>query len=357
MTAWSTGAKEAHPFFASPKLKSPVWDAQNGTKKILEVKTMSKSYSFEPCEVQNHQSVQLEAAPGFKYITVKFVALLTCIVAWLAGERWRLDALADNDPDIYAILASKMSAAYTVSSDVNLRDIVENVDLGLCFGDISCSDLIEQGIDRKTTRNFERAWKKANPAISDLGQLVASDLSNDWWKHPGFLFGQKDDDHYIQLCSDRVLLFRSTEADVDDLNRPYLIYHRYSPEGNTYRAASGRELLKMIANEIAIDLLNAFVSTALERENYRIVSNRFNEIVLEVPDHVLSQFAVTGLLGDMPEWTHGLPLRVEASECTLTPGNDPVEIWERSTILGSHVYMASDYTLTPDNGQQDHPEQ
>lgn len=322
----------------------------------------SPTYPFEPREVQNHQPSQLEAAPGFKFITVKFVALLTCIIAWLAGERWRLDALADHTKDFYTILASKVSETYTVSSDVNLRDIVENVDLGLCFGDISRSDLVEQGIDSTTTHEFKWAWEEANPAISDcindLGQLVTSDLLDDWcwWKHPGFLFGQKDDDHYIQLCSDRVIMFRATDADVDDFNRPYLIYYRYSPEGNTYRASDGGELLKMIANEIAIDLLNAFMSAALEREDYRIVSNRFNEIVLEVPDHVLSKYAAEELLEDLPEWTHGLPLRVEASESTLMPGDDPVEVFERSTILGGHVFMALDYTLTPDNNQQEHPE-
>lgn len=322
---------------------------------------MLKSYPFEPREGQNIQSTQLEAAPGFKYITVKFLALLTCIVSWIAGEKWRVEALSDHTKDFYAILAAKVSETYTVSSDVDLRNVVENVDLGLCFGDLFHSDLIDQGIDRTMTSEFEWAWEKANPAISDyindFGQLVTSDLSDDWRKHPVLLFGQKDDDHYIQLCSDRVIMFRSTEADVDDLNRPYLIYYRYSPEGNTYRASGGGELLKMIANEIAIDLLNAFMSTALEREDYRIVSNRFNEIVLEVPDHVFSKNVVEELLDDLPEWTHGLPLRVEASECTLMPGNTPVEVWERSTILGSNVFMASDYTSTPDNDQPDYPEE
>ena len=321
---------------------------------------MNYTNTFSP-NIQNHQSVQLEAAPGFKYITVKFVALLTCIVAWLAGERWRLNALADNDQDIYTILASKMSAAYTVSSDVNLRDIVENVDLGLCFGDISCSDLIEQGIDRKKIRNFERAWKKANPAISRiiraLDRFITSDPWDDRWHDPDCLFGHNDKDHYIQLGSENVLLFHDTQYDADDRNHPYLIYHRYSPEGYTCRAASGYELLKMMANEIAVELLTEFIRAALRCEEFCIVSTRFNEIVLQVPEREATERAFTKVFDNLPKWTHGIPIQVEASECTLLPENDPVEFWKASTLLGSNAVFVSHYMLTPEHNQQDHPEE
>lgn len=284
------------------------------------------NYPFDPREVQNSQPTHLEAAPGFKFITVKFVALLTCIIAWLAEEQWRIEALADNGQDIYTILASKMSEAYTVSSDVNLRDIVENVDLGLCFGDISRSDLVEQGIDSTTTHEFKWAWEEANPAISGLikhlGMFASHDPLAGFWHHPGlFLFSQNADDLCIQLRSGRVLWFRTTESDVDDFNDPYLIYYRYSPEEKSYRSARAGELLKMIATELAVDLLNSFMLSVLTRTNYRIVSNRYNEIVLEVPDYV-SIDAVKELTTDLPDWAYQIPLRTEVSECTLIPGND-----------------------------------
>ena len=317
---------------------------------------------IEPGEVQKHPQTQIEAAPGFKYITVSFEALLTCIVSWLAGEKWRVEALSDHTKDFYTILASKLSASYTVSSDVDLRGILENVDLGLCLGELSCPDLAELGIDRKKTFKFVQAWKKANPEVSGTIRRLASyaagkPLSRQSQDAEPFRFEKQGDDLFVQLPSGRKLLFREAVSGVDVHNDRHLQYERYAQEGNSCRVASGWDLLKMIANETAIDLLNSFILTALNCEDYRIVSNRFHEIVLEVPDHVLSQYVATDLLGDLPVWTHGIPLRVEASECTRMPSNDPTVVWKRSTIMGSHVFMALDYMLTPENNQQDHPEE
>lgn len=287
---------------------------------------MLKSYTFEPREGQNYQPYQLEAAPGFKFITVKFLALLTCIIAWLAGERWRLDALADNSKDFYAILAAKVSEAYTVNSDVNLRDIVEKVDLGLCFDDLSLIDLIEQGIERDKTYNFKYAWEKANPEIAAFIEGFTASATGDplysFWKHPKLnLFGKDDSVLCIQLPSGRSLLFCQTESDYDELNHPYLLYYRFSLEDRSYRLSDGGDLLKIVANAIAIDLLNSFMLNILTKTNYRIVSSLQDRFVLEVPDYE-SADTVKKLTTDLPTWAETLPLRVEVSECTLTPDND-----------------------------------
>ena len=55
---------------------------------------------------------------GYKFIVADFSAIEARVIAWLAGEQWRMDAFA-NGEDIYCASASKMFGVPVVKHGVN----------------------------------------------------------------------------------------------------------------------------------------------------------------------------------------------------------------------------------------------
>ena len=108
------------------------------------------------------------AKPGFKFAVADFSAIECRVVAWLAGEKWVLDAFENNE-DIYCVTAEKMFHVPVKKHGINgeLRQKGKQCTLSCSYGGGAHLSSLHQGrtapaaggaVSPSTERNFLRHW-------------------------------------------------------------------------------------------------------------------------------------------------------------------------------------------------------
>ena len=108
--------------------------------------------------------------PGYKFIVADFSAIEARVIAWLAGEQWRMDAFA-NGEDIYCASASKMFGVPVVKHGENghLRQKGKVAELACGYGG-SVGAMKAMGGDVLNLSDAELKqivtdWRNASPHI------------------------------------------------------------------------------------------------------------------------------------------------------------------------------------------------
>ncbi|MBR3924845.1 MAG: hypothetical protein IKJ45_17135, partial [Kiritimatiellae bacterium] len=110
------------------------------------------------------------APPGKKLIVADFSAIEARVLAWLAGEGWRMDAFAGG-ADIYCASASQMFGIPVEKHGVNghLRQKGKIAELALGYGGsvgaLKAMGAIEMGLGEDELPGLVSSWRDANPAI------------------------------------------------------------------------------------------------------------------------------------------------------------------------------------------------
>lgn len=115
--------------------------------------------------------------PGYKFIVADFSAIEARVIAWLAGEQWRMDAFA-NGEDIYCASASKMFGVPVVKHGENghLRQKGKVAELACGYGG-SVGAMKAMGGDVLNLTDAELKqivtdWRNASPNIVKLWWAV-----------------------------------------------------------------------------------------------------------------------------------------------------------------------------------------
>ncbi|MGX8705013.1 MAG: DNA polymerase [bacterium] len=116
-------------------------------------------------------------APGKKLIVADFSAIEARVIAWLAGEQWRMDVFK-NGGDIYCASASQMFKVPVEKHGVNghLRQKGKIAELALGFGGsvgaLKAMGAIEAGMKEDELAPLVKAWRESNPNIVKLWWAV-----------------------------------------------------------------------------------------------------------------------------------------------------------------------------------------
>ncbi len=110
---------------------------------------------------------------GYKFIVADFSAIEARVIAWLAGEQWRMDAFA-NGEDIYCASASKMFGVPVVKHGVNghLRQKGKCAELSCGYGGsvgaMKAFGADAMGLSDNELKQIVTDWRKASPNIVQL---------------------------------------------------------------------------------------------------------------------------------------------------------------------------------------------
>lgn len=268
-------------------------------------------------------------SPGHRFIVSDFSAIEARVIAWLAGETWRLEVFRTHGK-IYEASAAKMFKVPIESIDKGspLRQKGKVAELALGYqGSIGA---LKQ-MDRKWAANatedelqeLVNQWRESNPNIVKLwydveaaaikaieGQtIVELQRGLKFIYEPSFLF--------IQLPSGRKLAYpkpklRPHEKFKDKIR---ITYASMAPnyiwiETDTY----GGKLVENIVQATARDCLRDAM-LKLDRAGYKIVFHVHDEVVLDVPISKGSVEEVTEIMSEPLTWAPDLPLRAEGFEC------------------------------------------
>lgn len=262
-------------------------------------------------------------AAGKKFVVADFSAIEARVLAWLAGEKWRLEVF-ENGGDIYCASASKMFKVPVEKHGINghLRQKGKIAELALGYGGaegaLKAMGALDMGLTEQELRPLVRQWRDANPHITKFwwevdecarklirtgtAQTVQSNIK---MRKTGPLLR-------IGLPSGRELAYVSPRIDEND-NITYK--GTVQSTGGWGRIETyGPKLVENIVQATARDCL-AESMRRLKAAGVKIVFHVHDEVICEVGDDDPHLDEISELMGLPIDWAPGLPMRADGYEC------------------------------------------
>lgn len=259
---------------------------------------------------------------GYQFIVADFSAIEARVIAWLAGETWRMEAFA-REEDIYCASASRIFGVPVVKHGENghLRQKGKVAELACGYGG-SVGAMKAMGGSNMSDAELKQIvtdWREASPHIVQLWREVEAAAMKAVRQKTsaethGIIFSYESGFLFVQLPGGRRLAYV----------KPRIGENRFGGESITYwgvgtskrwerlETYSGK-LVENIIQGIARDLLFYSMKTL---SDCFIVGHIHDEIIIECTkdislSDICEQMSVT------PEWADGLLLRADGYECNF----------------------------------------
>lgn len=263
--------------------------------------------------------------PNHRFIVSDFSAIEARVIAWLAGEKWRMDVFATHGK-IYEASASQMFKVsvedITKTSPLRQKGKISELALGYGGGTGALTSMgaIDMGIAEDELQGLVTSWRLANPNITKL-----------WWdidKAAVKAVKEKNTEvvgrikiHYesgimfITLPSGRKLSYIKPRIELNRFERDAVTYEGVGTSKKWERIETyGPKLVENIVQGISRDLLAEAMQRVTEN-GYNIVMHVHDEVVIEAPMDFGSLEKVCDVMALAPSWAVGLPLRADGYEC------------------------------------------
>ena len=304
---------------------------QNHISDLAEARVLVKSGNMEALNMLYDdipdtlsQLIRTAFVPqnGWKYIVSDYSSIEARIIAWLAGEEWRLDVFEEGG-DIYCASASQMFKVPVVKHGINghLRQKGKIAELALGYGGsvgaLKAMGALDMGLEETELKPLVDSWRKSNPRIVQLWwdvdkavkECVKERTSSE--SH-GIRFSYESGFLFITLPSGRKLAYIKPRMGENQFGGEAVTYEGI---GNTKKwdrmESYGPKFVENITQAIARDVLVYAMGTL---RNYRIVGHVHDELIIEA-DKDVSVDAICEQMGRTPPWASGLKLRADGYEC------------------------------------------
>ena len=263
------------------------------------------------------------AKDGCKFIVCDYSQIEARCLAWLAGERWRMEMFARGD-DLYCASASQMFGVNVEKNGENahLRQKGKIAELALGYGGGTGAMLgmgaVRMGIPEEDLQGIVDAWRHANPAIvrmwRDINNASLTCVKDKKpMQYKNLMFSYESGFMFIRLPSGRRLAYPKPIIMQNDRGWPELTYEGEEKNKWTRIKTYGAKLCENIIQAIARDIL-ADAMIRLEAADYPIVMHVHDEVVLEAPMEANVE-NVERVMSEVPEWANGLILAAAGYEC------------------------------------------
>ena len=259
---------------------------------------------------------------GYKFIVADFSAIEARVIAWIAGEQWRMDAFA-NGADIYCASASKMFGVPVVKHGINgeLRQKGKVAELACGYGG-SVGAMKAMGGDALNLSDAELKqivtdWRDASPNIVKLWWAVDDAVKKaikqkTTTETHGLQFSYQSKMLFITLPSGRKLCYAHPQIGENQFGGESVTYMGVGASKKWERIESyGPKFVENIVQAVARDLLMFSMQTL---RCCFIVGHIHDEMIIEA-DRRMSLQAVCEQMSRTPEWAEGLLLRADGYEC------------------------------------------
>ena len=259
---------------------------------------------------------------GRKFIVADFSAIEARVLAWIAGERWRLKVF-EGGGDIYCASASQMFHVPVEKHGVNghLRQKGKIAELALGYGGsvgaLISMGALEMGLAEEELQPLVSAWRDSNPCITEF-----------WWavdravkecikmraktETHGIRFDYQGGMLFITLFSGRRLAYVKPRIGENQFGGESVTYMGVGGTKKWERLESyGPKFVENIVQAVSRDILCYAMRTL---RNCSIVAHVHDEVIIEA-DRRMSLPAVCEQMGRTPPWAKGLLLRADGYEC------------------------------------------
>ena len=263
--------------------------------------------------------------PNHRFIVADFSAIEARVLAWIAGEQWRIDTFK-NGGDIYCASASKMFKVPVEKNGVNgeLRQKGKISELACGYGGsvgaLKNMGAVEMGVQENELQGLINDWRNANPHIVrfwyEVGNAAMKAIKEKTTVPLGKLvFAYERGILFIRLPSGRRLSYIKPRIGTNRFGGDSITYMGINSAKKWDRLETfGGKLTENIVQGTARDLLaNALINAA--NAGYDTVFHVHDEIICEVPNGYGSVDELCKLMCIKPEWADGLPLNADGFEC------------------------------------------
>ena len=263
--------------------------------------------------------------PNHRFIVADFSAIEARVLAWIAGEQWRIDTFK-NGGDIYCASESKMFKVPVEKHGVNgeLRQKGKISELACGYGGsvgaLKNMGAVEMGVQENELQGLINDWRNANPHIVrfwyEVGNAAMKAIKEKTTVPLGKLvFAYERGILFIRLPSGRRLSYIKPRIGTNRFGGDSITYMGINSAKKWDRLETfGGKLTENIVQGTARDLLaNALINAA--NAGYDTVFHVHDEIICEVPNGYGSVDELCKLMCIKPEWADGLPLNADGFEC------------------------------------------
>jgi DNA polymerase bacteriophage-type len=262
-----------------------------------------------------------------RFIVADFSAIEARVIAWLAGESWRMDVFKSHGR-IYEASAAHMFKVPIgeIHKDSPLRQKGKIAELALGYqggtSALKVMGALRLGLTEKELPNLVAAWRSSNPHIvrlwSEVEKAAASAVRDNTAVRmkQGIEFSVAGGILFIRLPSGRKLAYVNPSLERDErYDKPKITYEGVEQSTKQWGRLStyGGKLTENIVQALARDCL-AEAMLRLEEAGYKIILHVHDEVVLEVPMGFGSINEVQEIMAEPIAWAKGLPLTAEAFE-------------------------------------------
>ena len=272
-------------------------------------------------------------SPGNRFIVSDFSAIEARVIAWIAGEEWRLEVFR-NDGDIYCESASHIYHVPVVKHGINgeLRQRGKVAELALGYGGAvgAMKQMDTSGsVPEDEMQGIVTQWRAESPKIvrmwRDCQDAAVAVIRGNQPKRvlrslQGTEFYVKLVDGtpvlFIQLPSGRPIAYWDPKV-MDTEMGPRITYMTQNQTTRKWERCEtyGGKLTENIVQSVARDCL-AEKMKLLESMGYPIVFHVHDELILDVPREDKEAAAlVDRIMGEPIDWAPGLPLKGGTYEC------------------------------------------
>ena len=259
---------------------------------------------------------------GRKFIVADFSAIEARVLAWIAGERWRLKVF-EGGGDIYCASASQMFHVPVEKHGVNghLRQKGKIAELALGYGGsvgaLKSMGALEMGLAEEELQPLVSAWRDSNPNITEFWWAVDRAVKECIKKRVqtethGIRFDYRSGMLFITLFSGRRLAYVKPRIGENQFGGESVTYMGVGGTKKWERLESyGPKFVENIVQAVSRDILCYAMRTL---RNCSIVAHVHDEIIIEA-DRRMFLPAVCEQMGRTPPWAKGLLLRADGYEC------------------------------------------
>lgn len=268
--------------------------------------------------------------PGHRFIVADFSAIEARVIAWIAGEQWRLDVFR-NGGDIYCASASQMFHVPVVKHGENghLRQKGKIAELALGYGGganaLKAFGADKMGMTEEEMVNTVDLWREASPRVCALWRaLERAAIRCVVHKTPqvsvlgGIRFEMECGILWMTLPSGRRIAYYGAEYGPSRFHRDRRALSYMGVDQKTKRWGRvetwGGKLAENVTQATARDCLRDTM-LALEDAGYDIRAHVHDEVIISEPRDGRTVEDVSAIMGRELPWAPGLPLRGDGYAC------------------------------------------
>lgn len=271
------------------------------------------------------------APPGKLLVAGDFANIEGRVLAWLAGEEWKLQAFRDFDagvgPDLYLVAAARIFRCDVKDAKPH-RQVGKVAELALGYGGgIGAFQTMARGygVDVGDARadEIKNAWRAAHPATVKFWYALERAAINAvltpgtaFEVGPRVTFKRAGSFLWCRLPSGRVLCYPYPQIGKGKFDNDCVTYMAVNSVTNKWERTDtyGGKLAENVTQAVARDCLSEAM-LRLDADGFPIVAHVHDEIVAEMhADHRFITHGLDNFLDNMklvPAWAKGLPIAVE----------------------------------------------